>query len=324
MGNALAAKRALGIARRCDGTVNAHWIKLLGHASRDAGSFELADLAYEWGVSVARKNGDIEEEVWNSLNRSRVRFHARDLAGANEFYRQTMEILRQRPDQRSGADMWALIEYGYFLTAMDRQSDAEKPLEAGIKLLDQNPEWYSGKDERFYRLVCLVMMGCGDEVREELTDFLTDDSVAQDIRTWVFVEQLVKSPRLDLESLDPIDEFEKYCGHLQPYAAAFFQDRENDYVDWMADRNELPRAMDFLRQMLEQRDAEYGIRNPERAWTRVRLAKALLRDGTDLTKARELANEAVEILKNHPFVPEERIDEIQSLNAEIEAKIPPQ
>jgi serine/threonine protein kinase len=320
-GQARSARRAFEIAKQCEQTVDANWVKLLGHALRDAGSFELADLAYGWGVSVARKNDNIGEEVWNLLNHSRLRFHARDLTGADEFYQQTIAVLRQRPDRVSAADIWALNEYGNLLVAMGRRDDAARQFEAGVDLLDRHPEFYSTRDERVYRLMCLVMMGRGNEVRSELKSFLTDNSVAPRIRRAAFVDQLLVGPCLEVTTLDPIDEFEQYCRNLQPYTPAFFQDRENIYVDWMAARNELPRAIDFLSQMLKQRDAKFGIRNPERAWTRVRLAKALIRNGADLSKARELANEAVEILQHHPLVPEERFEEIRSLIADIDAKL---
>ena len=94
--------------------------------------------------------------------------------------------------------------------------------------------------------------------------------------------------------------------------------REDYYIAMMDQRDDLERASRFFDELLVKRDAEIDEINPERAWTRKRLAQILLLREAETERAVQLLEEAIEILEQNPLVPQARIDELTAMIAKAE------
>ena len=72
-------------------------------------------------------------------------------------------------------------------------------------------------------------------------------------------------------------------------------------------------AIGFLKELMGRRDVFYHSSAPTRAWTRIRLVRIMLDQGSSREQVQQLLEEALEILRQHPFVPLEELDRIESI-----------
>ncbi len=318
-GRAQAANRAFEMAQGCRRTVNAFWIKQFGHFLREKSAFVLADRAFAWGVQVAIETGDQNERLWNLLNRSRLRFHARDLAGAEQYYKEAVAIVREGPDAPLDVQLWAFNEYGRLLAVSGRGNDASQQFADCLHLLQAHPDYLRGSMEDVYRLICHVMMGRIQDVHDEVEQYVKNNANEGEFRNSLFVIALINKPDFTVEGIDSVEQFENFCRGIRAYETAFIQAYEDKYVDWMKNRQELDRAAQFLADVLKKRDAQFDAHNPERAWTRVRLARVLLQLGREPEQIKQLMTEAIPILQSNPMVPPEHIAELHAMLADRDA-----
>lgn len=191
-----------------------------------------------------------------------------------------------------------------------REQEGAEQIKIALAFLERHPDVFKHLRYQFNRLKCLTMLGKSDEIRDELIEFLNEDPVLSNSNGTLMFHIAWSSPDFEFGDMNTVEPRKSTCLSWQPHQAAYSQFLEDAFVQELTEIQSEDAALKFLRNLIERRDDLHPF-SPTRAWTRVRLAKALLDRPSDRAEAQRLLQEAIEILRMNPFVPQDKLQKLE-------------
>ena len=304
-----AADRAFAVGHSCQETTDAGWFRTVGLGYRREGLYREADATFRFGVKYARLKNHVFETAWNDVNRGRLRKFAYDLDAAEPYLKVAADLCRETG---VGA-LKANFEYADLLTKLGRHEEARTRYQYVLERIEGDGSKPVNDKNRARALRCRLEISPSSEVRSQAATYLRDERIMVHYRSYVLVAAMKNG--VDL-SLDPqlVSTLLTTIVYTRGYDVGLGPKGLELYVDWMHQTNSLSRAVAVLNWVRwTAYDLHFDESDPQRATIRKSLARAQILLGRG-SEAKPVLQEAVSILKAHPFVSRQELD---GLNAQI-------
>ena len=276
---------------------------------RMAGKLQLASELYDQAYL---------DEPWSPTFRARCRSAARNFAAAVPLLERGIEISSK---QGTSTRLWIGFERATMLEAQ------RKTVEAKAAYTDLIPELLAAQANDTHSATLLVYAlsktGQWDQVGSD-----TLESMQARISQMIKGDERYIFNVLHTLALAAIEE---HCGNERNYIDLLIKANrfrpgtfESFDCEWIPDKivdlliasGDVDRLEQILREDIQHRDESLPAYHPERAYTRIRLAKYLLDTQRDVTQAMKMLNQAKTVYAYHgDWIPHEEHDALASLLA---------
>jgi tetratricopeptide (TPR) repeat protein len=311
------AKRALHVADSFDSSIGTTWLRKRGITCRDRGVYDVADQLFirsqKFGIEALDAGAGFAPA---QRARLRVELHAFD--DALQYLDRAIDLM---PDNLPD-NYWLLFEKGLLLRDLGRLDEARECFQAAYDacntvLESGQPTSYSKDVWRTARDTSGIALGLDMPFAEMLEEY-AESNAEKFGSEWFRAEKraLCYDALKDVENA--MDEY-TICARLRDFHNEAYNGdiAENRLLELGEEHGKLNRVTVLFKELLKKRNGFLPEYHPGRAFTRERLAKALILEGKEPELADELLKDALTILDGISMAPESAKESIRELRAQV-------
>lgn len=313
------AQRALMVADSIGESVDTISLRRLGINCRNHAKYRIADEIFIRAEAFGLEGKDASA-AYSPAQRARLRV---DLHAYEEALPHIDRAIQLSPDDIPD-HYWLEFEKGLLLRDLGRDEEAKQHFRAAYDYCD--PVLKSGRltkvgvsNVRTARDISGIELGL-DLPLDEWIDQLSDDNPAAAMFGNKAVRAEIRAQCYEaLEQLDLALQEHRFVAMERTYSnEAYSGDwHENRLLELGKQLEKSKDVVELFTELVAKRDRFLPVNHPGRAFTRERLARAILQDGEDTAVAYRLLDEAIEILNAIEMVPQAEISRLKLLRDQI-------